>query len=73
MQVSNRLLFILERHRRSKHEQEGRSFTCSYCDKSYLSKPALNNHLNTKHEDILAQLNITKRSRGRPKKTVSNL
>ena len=59
---------LIERHRRSKHEQEGRTFQCEHCSKSYLSKPALNNHMNTKHADILQQMNITKRKRGRPRK-----
>ena len=59
------------RHRRSKHEQEGRIYNCEYCGKSYLSKPALNNHLNTKHADILKQMNIEKRKRGRPRKYVN--
>jgi hypothetical protein len=57
-----------KRHRRSKNEQEGRSFACTYCSKSYLSNPALNSHLHTKHADILAENNIQKRKRGRPRK-----
>lgn len=63
----------IERHRRSKHELEGRIFTCEHCNKSYLSKPALNNHLNSKHSDILKQMNIQKRPRGRPRKYVIKL
>lgn len=59
------LLFDLERHRRSKHEQEGRTFQCQ-CGKSYLSQPALNNHKKTKHPELV-QDNI-KRGRGRPRK-----
>ena len=57
-----------KRHRRSKNEQEGRSFACAYCSKSYLSNPALNSHLHTKHAEILAENNIQKRKRGRPRK-----
>lgn len=67
--ISNILSFNnIERHRRSKHEKEGRTFQCEHCSKSYLSKPALNNHMNMKHADILQQMNITKRKRGRPRK-----
>ena len=64
---------ILGRHRRSKHEQEGRIYNCEHCGKSYLSKPALNNHMNTKHDEILKQMNIEKRKRGRPRKYVKNI
>ena len=58
----------LNHHRRSKHEREGRDYKCEYCDKSYLSKPALNNHLYAKHQEILQKLHITKKNRGRPRK-----
>ena len=46
-------------------------YNCEHCGKSYLSKPALNNHMNTKHAEILKQLNIEKRKRGRPRKYVN--
>jgi len=68
IQLTQEQLLDKKRHRRSKHEQEGRIHKCEYCINSYLSKPALNNHMNTKHSDILKQLNIEKRKRGRPRK-----
>ena len=46
------IYFFLERHRRSKHEQEGRIYACD-CGKSFLSQPALNNHKKTKHPELL--------------------
>ena len=55
----------IERHRRSKHEQEGRIYACQ-CGKSFLSQPALNNHKKTKHPELLE--GQVKRSRGRPRK-----
>ena len=59
-------LFInIERHRRSKHEQQGRVFACN-CGKAFLSKPALNNHIKTKHPEMLD--GQPKRGRGRPRK-----
>lgn len=51
--------------RRSKNDPEGRSYKCEVCGKSYLSKPAVTQHLKTKHPDML---NGIKRGRGRPKK-----
>ena len=56
---------FIERHRRSKHEQEGRIFACD-CGKSFLSQPALNNHKKTKHPELLE--GQPKRGRGRPRK-----
>ena len=57
--------FNIERHRRSKHEQEGRIFGCQ-CGKAFLSKPALNNHIKTKHPETLeGQIKL---GRGRPRK-----
>ena len=56
---------IIERHRRSKHEQQGRDFACD-CGKSFLSQPALNNHIRTKHPERLE--GQIKRGRGRPRK-----
>ena len=70
---SNKINKFLERRRRSKHEQEGRIYNCEHCGKSYLSKPALNNHMNTKHADILKSMNIEKRKRGRPRKYVKDI
>lgn len=51
--------------RRSKNDPEGRSFKCDICGKSYLSKPAVTQHVKSKHPD---ELNGIKRGRGRPKK-----
>ena len=59
---------MIERHRRSKNEQEGRIYQCEICEKSYLSQPALNNHKKNKHQELYA--NVEKRGRGRPRKNV---
>ena len=59
------IIFFIERHRRSKHEQEGRVFSCD-CGKAFLSQPALNNHKKTKHPELLE--GQPKRGRGRPRK-----
>ena len=53
------------RRRRSRHELEGRNFTCE-CGKSYLSQPALNNHIKNKHQELLK--GQPKRNKGRPRK-----
>ena len=45
-------MIIIGIHRKSKHEQEGRIFSCD-CGKGFLSKPALNNHIKTKHPEML--------------------
>ena len=37
--------------RRSKKDQEGRNFRCDYCEKTYLSYPALYTHKKLKHND----------------------
>ena len=50
--------------RKSKHELEGRTYTCDICNKAYLSYPALYTHKKIKHE----KNNNTGRGRGRPKK-----
>ena len=63
--INNKKIKNIERHRRSKHEQEGRDFLCS-CGKSFLSQPALNNHKKTKHPELLE--GQPKRGRGRPRK-----
>ena len=54
-----------ERRRRSRYELTGRNFTCE-CGKSYLSQPALSNHIKTKHLERLE--GQPKRNRGRPPK-----
>ena len=59
-----------ERHRRSKHELEGRIYQCE-CGKSYLSQPALNNHKKTKHPELNEV--GERRGRGRPRKYLPNL
>lgn len=53
--------------RRSKNDQSGRSFSCKYCDKTYLSDIALNNHVKTKHAHLV---DIINRGRGRPRKNI---
>ena len=59
------LIFFIERIRRSKNEQDGRNYKCD-CGKSYLSQPALNNHILAKHPERLeGQL---QKGRGRPRK-----
>ena len=45
--------------------QEGRVFACQ-CGKSFLSQPALNNHIRTKHPELLE--GQVKHGRGRPRK-----
>ena len=35
--------------RRSKNDNWGRDFNCKYCDKQYLSYPALYTHIKQKH------------------------
>ena len=52
--------------RRSKNDQDGRSFKCKHCDKTYLSEIALNNHVKTKHAHLV---DIIARGRGRPRKS----
>ena len=58
---------LIIKHRRSRHCQEGRHFKCEKCNKSYLSKPALLNHIFNKHKEILHEKLIKKKRRGRPK------
>jgi len=58
-----------KRHRRGKDVLEGRQYICNFCKKAYLSKPALNSHLNTKHKDELKKNNIPQKKRGRPRKS----
>ncbi len=58
------------RRRRSKHCKDGRDFSCHKCGKSYLSLPALNNHITRKHNEGI--IKDEKRPRGRPRKYVRN-
>jgi len=53
------------RGRRSKNDNNGRTYRCEVCGKSYLSYPALYTHTKTKHDkgDL-----TNNRGRGRPKK-----
>ena len=50
--------------KRSKSENEGRTFECKICNKSYLSYPALYTHCKKKNHIN----NSSGRGRGRPKK-----
>lgn len=59
------MMQMKERHRRSKHDPEGRIYQC-HCGKSYLSQPALNNHKKSKHPELFQQ--GEQRGRGRPRK-----
>ncbi len=59
------------RQRRSKNDQDGRNFKCSYCGKSYLSQPALTNHVKSKHKQN--DPDYLKRGRGRPRKNVISI
>lgn len=58
--------------RRSKNDVQGRDFKCTFCDKTYLSYPALYTHMKNKHAkgpdgQPLIAFN-SGRGRGRPKK-----
>ena len=62
--------------RRSKNDTDGRDYQCQFCEKKYLSYPALYTHIKTKHStgkngEPLPALN-SGRGRGRPKKNVSS-
>jgi len=63
--------------RRSKNDVEGRDHRCKYCDKTYLSYPALYTHTKQKHStgpDGEQRAPPTSgRGRGRPRKNVSPL
>ena len=58
--------------RRSKNDNWGRDFNCKYCDKQYLSYPALYTHIKQKHskgpDGEVVSLPTSGRGRGRPKK-----
>lgn len=53
------------RKRRSKNDPSGRQHKCDICGKTYLSRPALSQHIKTKHQDRIGEY---KRGRGRPRK-----
>lgn len=61
--------------RRSKNDVQGRDHRCNYCDKTYLSYPALYTHMKNKHAkgpDGQPLININSgRGRGRPKKNTN--
>ena len=63
--------------RRSKNDVDGRDFKCKYCDKTYLSYPALYTHMKQKHskgpEGEMRTPPTSGRGRGRPRKNVSCL
>lgn len=59
-----------KRKRRSKNDPSGRQHKCEICGKTYLSRPALSQHIKTKHQDRLGEY---KRGRGRPRKCESDL
>ena len=58
--------------RRSRTVQEGRSFTCFYCPKGYLTVNALNHHVRVIHKDepdheaIIAQKRAAKEKKQEP-------
>jgi len=66
--------------RRSKNDVDGRVHKCSFCDKTYLSYPALYTHMKTKHafikgpdgQPITGCLN-NGRGRGRPRKIAKKI
>lgn len=55
----------MRRKRRSKNDFQGRTHQCKYCEKTYLSDIALNNHVKTKHAHLIENIS---RGRGRPRK-----
>lgn len=60
--------------RRSKNDVDGRDFKCKYCDKTYLSYPALYTHMKQKHskgpDGEVRTPPTSGRGRGRPRKNV---
>ena len=63
----------MKQKRRSKNDDNGRDYKCIYCDKTYLSYPALYTHMKNKHAkgpdgQPLVSFN-SGRGRGRPKKS----
>jgi hypothetical protein len=61
-------LSLQKGRRRSKNDNEGRTFKCEQCERTYLSYPALYTHKKTKHTPV-QQNSAPSRGRGRPKKT----
>ena len=65
-----------KKSRRSKNDNDGRDFKCKYCDKTYLSYPALYTHCKQKHakgaDGTPMAPPSSGRGRGRPRKLVSN-
>jgi len=61
--------------RRSKNDVDGRDFKCKYCEKTYLSYPALYTHMKQKHskgpDGEVRTPPTSGRGRGRPRKNVS--
>jgi len=61
--------------RRSKNDVQGRDHKCNYCEKTYLSYPALYTHMKNKHAkgpDGQPLISVNSgRGRGRPKKNAS--
>lgn len=61
--------------RRSKNDVDGRDHKCKYCDKTYLSYPALYTHMKQKHskgpDGEMRTPPTSGRGRGRPRKNVS--
>ena len=57
------------RKRATKKESDIRNYKCTFCDKSYLSYPALYTHCKQKHNTN----NHSGRNRGRPKKEQSEI
>jgi hypothetical protein len=61
--------------RRSKNDVDGRDFKCKYCDKTYLSYPALYTHMKQKHskgpDGEMRTPPTSGRGRGRPRKNVN--
>lgn len=60
--------------RRSKNDVDGRDFKCKFCDKTYLSYPALYTHIKQKHskgpDGEIRNPPTSGRGRGRPRKNV---
>lgn len=61
--------------RRSKNDVDGRDHKCKFCDKTYLSYPALYTHMKQKHskgpDGEQRNPPTSGRGRGRPRKNVS--
>ena len=62
---------VARRSRRSKNDTTQRNYKCNYCEKSYLSYPALYTHMKQKHASDGQRPPLNGRGRGRPRKTVS--